>query len=201
LGWNPGDEREIFSMEELIEAFDMDRISKSSAAFSMDKLRWINGEHIRALSPDAFHEVALPWYGDALRDFDLQQISQLIQIRTDCLGDIPEMLAFLAELPEYDIALFENQKSKSSLESSKAILEAVIPVLEKQEDFSNAALFETLKLYAKESGNKVGTTMWPIRTALSGAPASPGGATELASLLGKEETLRRLRLGLEKLLA
>ncbi len=200
LGWNPGDEREIFSMEELIEAFDMDRISKSSAAFSMDKLRWINGEHIRALNPEAFHEVALPWYGDALRGFDLQQISQLIQIRTDCLGDIPEMLAFLTELPDYDITLFENQKSKSSLESSKAILEAVIPVLENQEDFSNAALFESLKQYAKESGNKVGTTMWPIRTALSGAPASPGGATELASLLGKEETLRRLKAGLDKLL-
>ena len=201
LGWNPGDDRELFSLQELIEVFDMDRISKSSAAFSMDKLRWINGEHVRALSPEAFHAVALPWYPENLKDFDLMQLSQLIQIRTDCLGDIPEMLSFLADLPEYDVTLFENQKSKSTIESAKAVLSAVIPLLKEQEDFSNAALFDTLKTYAKESGFKVGTTMWPIRTALSGLPASAGGATELASLLGKKETLRRLRLGLDKLLA
>ena len=198
LGWNPGDERELFSLEELIEVFDMDRINKSSAAFSMDKLRWINGEHIRALSPEAFHDLALPWYPQSLQGFDLQELSRLIQIRTDCLGDIPEMLSFLETLPDYEADLFENQKSKSDLESSKSVLEAVIPLLKNQEDFSNAALFETLKNYAKESGFKVGTVMWPIRTALSGAPASPGGATELAALLGKEETLKRLEKGLAK---
>ena len=199
LGWNPGDDRELFSLQELIEVFDMDRINKSSAAFSMDKLRWINGEHIRALSPEAFHETALPWYPGSLHRFDLKELSRLIQIRTDCLGDIPEMLGFLAELPEYEASLFENPKSKSSLESSKTVLEAVIPLLKKQETFSNAALFETLKAFATESGFKVGTTMWPIRTALCGLPASAGGATELAALLGKEETLIRLEKGLAKL--
>ncbi|MEN6531909.1 MAG: glutamate--tRNA ligase [Anaerolineaceae bacterium] len=199
LGWNPGDEREFFLMEDLIEAFDMDRINKANAAFSIDKLRWLNAEHIRSLSPEAFHKIALPFYPEGLKGFDLAKISQLIQIRTEILTDIPRLVGFLAELPEYSAELFENQKSKSTLESSRVVLEKTLPLLEKLENWSNEGLFEVLKAFAQEQGFKVGTVMWPIRTALSGQETSPGGATELAALLGKEESLRRIKLGLSKL--
>ena len=199
LGWNPGDEREFFLMEDLIAAFDMDRINKANAAFSIDKLRWLNGEHIRSLSPEAFHQIALPFYPEGLAGFELEKISQLIQVRTETLTDIPQLVGFLAELPEYSVELFENMKSKSTLESSRAVLEAGVPLLESLESWSNESLFEVLKGYAQGQGLKVGTVMWPIRTALSGQEASPGGATELAALLGKEESLRRIRHGLSKL--
>jgi len=199
LGWNPGDEREFFLMEDLIEAFDMDRINKANAAFSIDKLRWLNAEHIRSLSPEAFHQIALPFYPEGLKGFDLAKISQLIQIRTEILTDIPRLVGFLAELPEYSAELFENQKSKSTLESSRVVLEKTLPLLEKLENWSNEGLFEVLKAFAQEQGFKVGTVMWPIRAALSGQETSPGGATELAALLGKEESLRRIKLGLSKL--
>ncbi len=199
LGWNPGDEREFFLMEDLIDAFDMDRINKANAAFSIDKLRWLNGEHIRSLSPEAFHQIALPFYPEGLKDFDLAKISQLIQVRTETLNDIPHLVGFLADLPEYSAELFTNQKSKSTLESSRVVLDAVIPLLETLEAWSNEGLFEVLKAFALEKGFKVGTVMWPIRTALSGQETSPGGATELAALLGKDESLRRISIGLSKL--
>jgi glutamyl-tRNA synthetase len=199
LGWNPGDEREFFLMEDLIDAFDMDRINKANAAFSIDKLRWLNGEHIRSLSLEAFHENAKRYYPEGLSGFKLEKISQLIQVRTETLTDIPQLVGFLAALPEYSAELFENQKSKSTLESSRVVLEAVLPLLEALEAWSNEGLFEVLKAFAQERGFKVGTVMWPIRTALSGQETSPGGATELAALLGKEESLRRIKLGLSKL--
>ena len=134
-----------------------------------------------------------------MAEFDLAKISQLIQVRTETLTDIPKLVGFLAELPEYSADLFENQKSKSTRETSRRVLEAVAPMLESQEDWSNEALFELLKTFAQAQGLKVGTVMWPIRTALSGQETSPGGATELASLMRKEESLRRIRLGLNKL--
>lgn len=199
LGWNPGDEREFFLMDDLIAAFDMDRINKANAAFAIDKLRWLNGEHIRSLSPEAFHEIALPYYPSELEKIDLRKVSELIQVRTETLTDIPDLIGFLAALPEYSAELFVNQKSKSTLESSREVLQAVLPLLEKLESWSNESLFDLLKAFAQEHSQKVGAVMWPIRTALSGKETSPGGATELAALLGKHETLRRLRIGLEKL--
>ena len=199
LGWNPGDEREFFLMDELIDAFDMDRINKANAAFSLEKLRWLNGEHIRSLSPEAFHKIALPYYPRELAELDLEKISQLIQVRTETLTDIPGLVGFLANLPEYSAELFANQKSKSTLETSRLVLENALPLLENLETWSNESLFELLKTFSQEQGLKVGTVMWPIRTALSGQETSPGGATELAALLGKPESLRRLGYGLHKL--
>ena len=199
LGWNPGDEREFFLMEDLINAFDMDRINKANAAFSIDKLRWLNGEHLRSLTPEAFHQIALPFYPEGLMGLDPEKISQLIQLRTETLTDIPQLVRFLAEMPEYSAELFANQKSKSTLESSRLVLEKALPLLEKLTSWSNEELFEVLKAFALEQGLKVGTVMWPIRTTLSGQETSPGGATELAALLGKDESLRRIKLGLSKL--
>lgn len=199
LGWNPGDEREFFLMDDLIDAFDMDRINKANAAFSLEKLRWLNGEHIRSLSPEAFHKIALPYYPRELAELDLEKISQLIQVRTETLTDIPGLVGFLANLPEYSAELFANQKSKSTLETSRLVLENALPLLENLETWSNESLFELLKTFSQEQGLKVGTVMWPIRTALSGQETSPGGATELAALLGKPESLHRLGQGLKKL--
>lgn len=199
LGWNPGDEREYFLLSDLVEAFDMNRISKSSAAFSFDKLRWLNGEHVRALAMDEFHKLVLPWYPQGLDGVDLKKLSELIQVRTENLADVAEMVGFFAKLPEYDQALYVHDKSRSSLESAREVLERVVPLLEGIEEFSNENLFSALKTFAQDNGYKVGTVMWPIRTALSGQETSPGGATELAAMLGKAETLRRLRIGLEKL--
>ena len=200
LGWNPGDEREFFLMDDLIGAFDMDRINKANAAFSLEKLRWLNGEHIRSLSPEAFHKIALPYYPRELAELDLEKISQLIQVRTETLTDIPGLVGFLANLPEYSAELFANQKSKSTLETSRLVLEKVLPLLENLETWSNESLFELLKTFSQEQGLKVGTVMWPIRTALSGQETSPGGATELAALLGKSESLRRIKLGSKMLI-
>ncbi len=199
LGWNPGDDREFFTLADLVEAFDMDRINKSSAAFSFDKLNWLNGEHIRALDRLTFHQMALPYYPQSIAHLDLERVSQLIQPRVEKLTDIPAQVALLAELPAYRSELFENQKSKSTLSSSRQVLNAVIPLLEGLQNWNNEALYDCLKGYAESSNQKVGTVMWPVRSALSGLATSPGGATELADLLGKDETLRRLRIGLHLL--
>jgi len=201
LGWNPGTAQEIFTLEELVEVFNIDCINKSPAGFSMEKLTWMNGEHIRRLSPEDFHQLVLPWYPDALKklEFDIDKICRLIQVRTERLSDIPNMISFLAELPEYEPAMFVNDKSKSTLASSREILARAIPSLEAVEPWTNETIFACLKTFAMEKGYKVGTVMWPIRTACSGLEATPGGATELADLLGKAETLKRLRLGLAKL--
>ncbi len=199
LGWNPGDEREFFLLSNLVAAFDINRINKSNAAFSFDKLRWLNGEHIRALSPEEFHKRALPYYPAGFEHLDLKQLSELIQIRTENLSDIPALVGFFTELPSYEPGLFAHAKSKSTLESSTQVLQAVLPLFTSIEEWTNENIFTNLKELANSQGLKVGTVMWPIRTALSGQETSPGGATELAAILGKAETLRRLKLGLAKL--
>ncbi len=199
LGWSPGDDREFFTLKSLSETFDMDRINKSSAAFSFDKLTWLNGEHIRALSEEAFHQLASPHYPESIKHLDMRKISHLIQIRIEKLTDIPIMVNFFAELPQYDLALYEHKKSKSTQESSLAVLKAVQPILEVIERWENSEIFQALKAFAVETGYKTSTVMWPIRTAISGLPTTPGGATELAEVLGKKESLKRIKLGIEKL--
>jgi glutamyl-tRNA synthetase len=200
LGWNPGTEQELFTLEGLIEAFDMKRINKAPAAYSLEKLTWLNSEHIRAMTPEAFHALALRYYPESIQKLDRVKISRLIQIRTEKLTDITEMVSFLASLSSYSVDLFANEKSKSTLSSSKEVLEQVIPILETLEDWTNEQLFVVLKEYAQNHAVKVGTVMWPIRTSLSGLPNTPGGATELADLLGKRESIHRLKRGLAKLL-
>jgi glutamyl-tRNA synthetase len=199
LGWSPGNDQEFFTLPELEQVFSIDRINKSSAAFSFDKLTWLNGEHIRALAQDAFHELAQAYYPPALEQFDTRKISELLQIRTEKLTEIPETVSFFIEVPDYDISLYEHKKSKSDLQTSLAVLKGVLPLLKDIKTFSNDSLFQTLKNFSKDNGYKTGTVMWPIRTALSGVPTTPGGATALAEVLGREETVRRIEAGIEKL--
>ena len=200
LGWCPSDNREIFSLEELVEAFDYHHMSKSPAVFDIVKLKWMNGEYLKAMDFDKFFELAEPYIRETVtKDYDLKKIAALVKTRIEILPDIKDQIDFFEELPDYDIALYTHKKMKTDAEKSLALLNEVLPVLEAQDDFSNDALFETLKAFAGEKGYKVGFVMWPLRTAVSGKQNTPGGATELMEVLGKEESLRRIRLGIEKL--
>ncbi|MBN1371343.1 MAG: glutamate--tRNA ligase [Anaerolineaceae bacterium] len=193
LGWNPGDEREFFTLPELIAAFDIDRINKSSASFTLVKLDWLNSQHVRALSPEEFYQIALPYYpAEAVQRFDVAAISRLIQSRVIRLTDIPQMVDFLLRLPDFPVDLFVHEKSKSTIASSLNILEQALPLLQSLETWENLALQEALKAFAQQTGLKTGTVMWPIRIAISGLLNTPGGATEIAEILGREETLRRI---------
>ena len=199
LGWSPGDDREFFTLAELEKTFSINRINKSSAAFSFDKLRWLNGEHIRALSPDEFHELAAAYYPADLAGYNTRKISELLQVRTEKLTDIPEMVSFFVQVPDYDIEMYEHEKSKCNPEISLKVLQDVSPLLKDLKTWENDNLYLLLKTFAKEKDLKVGTVMWPIRTALSGVPTTPGGATALAEVFGREETLRRIETGIDKL--
>jgi glutamyl-tRNA synthetase len=199
LGWSPGNDQEFFTLSELEKVFSVDRINKSSAAFSYDKLTWLNGEHIRALSSDAFHALAAAYYPESLEAYDTRKISELLQVRTEKLSDIPEMVAFFVRVPEYDVEMYRHKKSKCDPETSLMILEETRPLLQDLGVWDNQHLYLALKDFAKDQDIKTGTVMWPIRTALSGVSTTPGGATALAEVLGKEETLRRMEAGRQKL--
>jgi glutamyl-tRNA synthetase len=199
LGWSPGNDQEFFTLPELEAIFSIDRINKSSAAFSFDKLTWINAEHIRALSLDTFHKLAEDYYPEELSQYNTRMISELMQVRTEKLTDIPDMVTFFVAVPEYDVAMYHHDKSKCDPGISLAILKSVEPLLAQLEIWDNDSLFQALKDFGKENDYKTGTVMWPIRTALSGVAATPGGATALAEILGKPETLRRIQAGIEKL--
>ena len=201
LGWSPGDEREFFTLEELVEAFDIKGLSKSPAIFDINKLRWMNGEYIRKLDPEDFHEKALPYYKEAglPEDMDLKRISSLIQTRVEVLNEIPEKVAFLKELPEYDADIFVNKKSKSTLESSYECLPKAIDVLKGLDEWTDDAIHKALFGLKDKLGVKTSTLLWPVRIAASGQKVTPGGAIDVLYLLGKEEAMRRLETGLEKL--
>ncbi len=202
LGWSSPDNREIFSLEELVEAFDYHHISKSPAVFDMVKLRWMNGEYLKAMDFDAFYEKAEPYLKETIRkDFDLRKVASLVKTRIETFPDIQEIADFFQEVPDYDISLYNNKKNKCNPEKSLAILEELLPLAQAQEDYSNDALYEMLKGYATEKGYKPGLVMWPVRTAVSGKQMTPGGATEIMEIIGKEETLERMRAAIEKLQA
>jgi len=200
LGWSPTDNREIFSLEELVSEFDYHHISKSPAVFDMTKLRWMNGEYMKKLSFDVFYEKAEPVIRNVVsKDIDLKKIAGLVQSRIEVFPDIPEMIDFFEEVPEYGIDMYNNKKNKCNPEKSLSILTEILPLLEALEDFSNDALFAMLKQYGQDKGYKVGLVMWPIRTAVSGKRMTPGGATEIMDIIGKEESIRRIRAAIDKL--
>ncbi len=200
LGWSPEDNQEIMSLEELIRKFDYRRINKSPAVFDYAKLKWMNGEYIKAMDEEHYLEEALPYVEQAVkRDVDKRHIAMMVKSRIEVFTEIPEKVAFFEEVPEYDTALYENKKAKCTVESSRALLAEVLPLLEGTDDYSNDSLFALLGAFGAEKGYKTNTVMWPIRTALSGLQMTPGGATELLSVLGKEESLARIRAAIEKL--
>ena len=200
LGWSPEDNREIFSLPELVEAFDYRNISKSPAVLDMVKLRWMNGEYLKAMDPEKFYEAALPYMQAVIKKpLDLKKIAGMIQTRIETFLDIKDQIDFFEEVPEYDIDMYTHKKMKTDPASSLKLLTEVKPVLEAADAFDNDSLFELLKGFAAEHEYKTGFVMWPLRTAVSGKAATPGGATELMSLLGKEETLKRIDAAIVKL--
>ncbi len=200
LGWCPEDNREIFSLPELVEAFDYHNMSKSPAVFDVQKLRWMNGEYIKAMEEDSFYETALPYLRQAItKDLDLHKIAAMVKTRIEVFPDIPDMVSFFEKMPDYDRSLYFNKKSKSTEETSLKVLQDLLPLLSGQEDFSNDALFALLKSYVDEQGCKVNFVMWPVRVAVSGRAMTPAGATEIMDVLGKEESLCRIKAAIDKL--
>lgn len=202
LGWSPEDNREIFSLSELIQNFDYHRISKSPAVFDMVKLRWMNGEYLKAMDEQTFFELALPYIKETVsREMDFKKIASMVKTRIEIFPDIKDQIDFLEAVPDYDVSMYAHKKMKTTPETALTVLTEALPVLEQQTDYSNDALYETLLAFVSEKGYKNGYVMWPIRTALSGKQMTPGGATELMELLGKEESLARIRAAIEKLKA
>ena len=200
LGWNPGDEREFFTLPELVDAFSIEGMSKSPAIFDVNKLTWMNAEYIRRLTPEAFTEHAMPYYEQAgVARMDADILCRILQPRTEVFTQIPGMVDFLAALPAYDAALFTSKKSKTDPQVARDVLEAVLPALAALPAWTEAALHDALLGLAAARGMKNGTLLWPVRIALSGRQVTPGGAIEIAALLGREESLRRLEAGLSRL--
>ncbi len=200
LGWSPAEDREIFSLKELAEVFDYKRMNKSPAVFDFNKLKWMNGEYIKAMDFDRFYEAALPVIKSVItKDLDLKKIAEAVKTRIELYSDIPALIDFYEALPEYDLAMYEHKKMKTTKESSLAVLKEVLPVLEALDDYSNDALYEALTSFASEHEYKNGYVLWPVRTAVSGKQMTPAGATEIMALLGKEESLSRIRKGIELL--
>lgn len=200
LGWSSPDNREIFSLEELVEAFDYRHISKSPAVFDMVKLRWMNGEYLKAMDPDRFYEMAGPYIREVIsKDYDLKKIAGLVQTRIETFLDIKDKIDFFEKVPEYDVSMYTHKKNKTNPEKSLAVLEELLPLLAEQEDYSNDALYQTLRQFAADHGYKNGFVMWPVRTAVSGKQMTPGGATEIMEVIGKEETIARIRAAIDKL--
>ena len=200
LGWSPEDNREIFTLEELIQEFDYHRISKSPAVFDIVKLKWMNGEYLKAMDFDEFYVLAEPYLRKEIGgNYDLKKIAAMVKTRIEIFPDIAEHVDFFARVPEYDVSMYAHKKMKTTPETSLEVLKELLPIFEAQDDYSNDALYETLCNYVKEKGCKNGYVMWPVRTAVSGKQMTPGGATELMEVLGKEESLARIRAAIAKL--
>ena len=201
LGWAPGGEREIYSIRELAEVFDLKRISKSPAIFDIEKLTYFNAEYIKAMAPEAFAAAAEPWIRKAVKNpaYDAAAIAALLQQRTEKLSDIPEKLDFFDELPEYSAELFVHKKSKCDEAKALDILQKLAPRLEALSEWTDEAILTLLTDAAAEWGCKNALVMWPLRIAVSGRAVTPGGAVEICRILGRDETLRRVAAAIAKL--
>jgi len=201
LGWSPRGEREFYSLAELEEIFDLEGLSKSPSFFDYGKMKWFNAEYIRKLTPEQFAEKATPWLAKVLdpAKFDLKRTCELLQARTEVLSQLPGMVDFLAEMPELDMTLFTNKKSKSTPETSKAALEYIRPILDGITDWSETTLHDVVMEAIPATGMKNATVLWPLRIAVTGRAATPGGAFEMLYLLGKDEAMKRLDAAMAKL--
>ena len=200
LGWSPKGEEEKFTLAELTRVFDVAGISKSPAIFDPEKLRWLNAEYIRAMSGEDFHKAVLPFIRQSVKSetADTSLIAKCLHQRTEVMGEIGAQIDFIDALDDYSPELFVNKKSKSTVESSKTMLQAGIPALEALPEWSQEAIHDCLIGMAQRMEVKNGLLMWPVRIAASGRTVTPGGAVEVLGILGREESLRRLRIGLEK---
>ncbi|WP_342755886.1 glutamate--tRNA ligase [Kineothrix sedimenti] len=200
LGWSPEGNEELFSLEELVKVFNYKHLSKSPAVFDYTKLKWMNGEYMKAMEFDKFYEMAEPYLKEALtKDLDLKAIAQMVKTRIEIFPDIKEMVDFFEELPAYETAMYVHKKMKTTEESSLEVLEEMLPIIEAQDVFDNDSLYQMIVSYVEKKGCKNGYAMWPIRTAVSGKQMTPAGATEIMEILGKEESISRIKKGIQLL--
>jgi len=201
LGWSPGGERELFTLPEMLEVFDIAGISKSPAIFDVEKLNHFNSEYIRAMPPQEFAEMAEPYIRSAVKNegFSVEAIAQILQARCEKLSDIPEKIDFFDNLPDYDTELYVHKKSKTDEAISLEMLRAAKAVLEALPDWTTESIHDALVALAEKLEVKNATLMWPVRIAVSGKAVTPGGAIEICRILGRPETLKRINQGLEKL--
>lgn len=201
LGWSPGTNEEIFSLEELIKIFDYKNINKSPAVFDMKKFSWMNGEYIKKMPFEAFYELAKPMAKKVIQngDLDLKKIIGLVQSRIEVLNEIPDHIDFFQALPKYDNDLYNHKKMKTNPENSLESLEMILPILENHDNWSFESLHDLVLGVVSDKGMKNGLMLWPLRTALSGKASTPGGAFEIMDILGKEESLKRIIIGINQL--
>lgn len=199
-GWHPKDDRELFTLDELVKVFGVKGLQKSPAMFDQDKLDWINGEYIKKLSLNEFHERALDFYADEIKNrCNIEYLSSILHTRINYFGQIPEVTKFLIEMSEYENDLYVHEKMKTSLEGSKDAIEKTIPKLKNLKRWEEESIKDAMFLVVSEMGAKTGQVLWPLRVALSGQKFTPGGAVEIATIIGQEETLKRLNLATKKL--
>ena len=200
LGWSPDSNQEIFSLEELVKEFDYHRINKSPSVFDINKLKWMNGEYLKAMDADRFKELVTPYIREVItKDLDLDKICPLVQTRMEILPDVKELVDFFEELPDYDVQMYCHKKMKTNLQNSLEILKEEYEILKDFDDWTLDALHDRLMAYISEKGIKNGTGLWPVRTAVSGKQSTPGGAFEIMEIIGKEESLERMETGIRKL--
>lgn len=200
LGWSPDSNQEIFSLEELVKEFDYHRINKSPSVFDINKLKWMNGEYLKAMDADRFKELVTPYICEVItKDLDLDKICPLVQTRMEILPDVKELVDFFEELPDYDVQMYCHKKMKTNLQNSLEILKEEYEILKDFDDWTLDALHDRLMAYISEKGIKNGTGLWPVRTAVSGKQSTPGGAFEIMEIIGKEESLKRMETGIRKL--
>lgn len=200
LGWSPEDNVEKMSLSELIEKFDYHHMSKSPAVFDYTKLKWLNGEYFKAMDDDRFFEMAEPVIKSVItKDYDFKKIAGLVKTRIEVLDDIKEHIDFFEAVPEYDIEMYSHKKMKTDASTSLEVLEEILPLLKNQDDYSNDALYALISRFVADKGVKNGYVLWPIRTAVSGKQMTPGGATEIMEILGKDESIARIEAAIKKL--
>ena len=200
LGWSPEDNTEIMSLPELVAAFDYRKINKSPAVFDIQKLRWMNGEYIKAMDEEAYYERALPVVESVVKKpYDKKAIADLMKTRIEVFPDIAPAINFFEELPEYDVAMYTHKKMKTNTENSLQTLTELLPRLQQLDSYDKDSLSALIAGYVAEKGIKNGQALWPLRTAVSGKQMTPGGAYEIMEILGKDESLRRIGIGIELL--
>ena len=200
LGWSPEDNQEIFSLDELIKNFDYHKVNKSPSVFDITKLKWMNGEYIKAMDNEKFYEMARPYVKEVIKkDFNLETIMDMVKTRIETFPEIGDMIDFFQELPEYSPEMYTHKKMKTNSENSLEILKELLPILEETDDYSVQGLHDTVFEYIKKKEIKNGQALWPLRTAVSGKQMTPAGAFEIMEVIGKEESLERIKKGIELL--
>ena len=199
LGCSFGDE-EILTLDQLVEKFEIKHINKSGAIFDIDKLRWMNGMYLRNMSLEEFHNLVKPYYSSITREIDELELSHVLQPRLEVLNDIEEAIDFINDVHPFNPEIYRHKKMKTTPENSLEALKIMLPLLEEYDEYDNDEKLQALFVdTAKAHELKNGRIMWPVRVALTNKSFTPGGAVEIAHILGKEETLRRIRLAIEQL--